>query len=218
MGLWDCCACGDANDKKLSEMAASLGWDGLCVLAESGGNIVSGPGRGIVRGILIDAKSVPAMKKAAGASRKSALVVAVRGSGDEMNRAALETPDVDILVPDPGTKIDIVMAKMATENGVSIMFVFNPVLHSSVEDRSRVFRQMSKNAVHVRKFRAPFIIASGALSEWDLRSPSELISFGKLLGFDEPAVKKSMSGGILSENEKRLSGRWVMPGVEVEKR
>ncbi len=75
---------------------------------------------------------------------------------------------------------------------------------------------MMANANLVRKFRTPFVLTSGALDPWDLRSPSELISFGNVLGFNPKDVKLSLTERIIRENRKRLGKKWVMPGVELE--
>ena len=68
----------------------------------------------------------------------------------------------------------------------------------------------------MRKFRAPFVLTSRANTEWDLRSASEMVAFGRVLGFQDKEIKDSLSGKILKENRKRLGGKWVIPGVERE--
>ena len=75
---------------------------------------------------------------------------------------------------------------------------------------------MLETAKLVKKFRAPFVLTSGAMSEWDLRSPSEFYSFGKVLGFDPSGIRTNLSDKIVEENRKRLGDKWIMPGVEVE--
>ncbi|UCD02618.1 MAG: hypothetical protein JSV63_02380 [Candidatus Aenigmatarchaeota archaeon] len=214
MKLWDYCVRDDSNPKELAGMAEKLGWNGVCILGDK--EIVKGRTETeLVRGLVIDEKSPEIMKRRVIKERKKFGMIAVEGRDDRMNRVALETPELDILLPGKDGRIDAVMAKLAKENNVRIAFEFGVLLHSTLEERGRIFSQMLKNAQSVKTFKAPFAIVSGALSEFGLRSPSELTAFGKVLGFDESEIKKSMSGHVVEENLKRLAGKWIRPGVEV---
>ncbi len=216
MKSWDYCVRDDSDPEILAGMAGKLGWIGICIFggkpAKAGKS-----GAEIARGILIDEKNPEIMKRQVRKARKDFVMIAVEGKDDVVNRAALETPEVDNLLPGRETKIDVVMAKLAKKNSVRIAFEFGALLHSTLEERGRIFSQMLKNAQSVKRFGAPFAIVSGALSEYGLRAPSELTAFGRILGFDESGIKRAMSGYALEENRKRLSGKWISPGVEVEK-
>jgi ribonuclease P/MRP protein subunit RPP1 len=152
--------------------------------------------------------------------RKRAELVLVHGGDLEVNRKACETPEVDVLAhPEQGRNdggLDYVMAKMAKKNGVAIEFNFRSLFLSYKKTRSDAFSKMLENAELVRKYKTPFILTSGAVEPYDLRSPSELLSFARLLGLNSKQAKLSLSGRMLEENRKRLGGKWVMPGVEVE--
>lgn len=151
--------------------------------------------------------------------RRKAEVVLVHGGDLEANRVAVETPGVDILLhPEMGREdsgIDHTMAKLAKKNNVAIEFSMNDLIQSSKVTRSRLLHSMLENSKLVRKYRTPFVLTSGAFDSFGLRSPSELFSLGKVLGFQDPEIKKASSDFIVTENRKRLSGKWVMPGVEV---
>jgi RNase P/RNase MRP subunit p30 len=54
------------------------------------------------------------------------------------------------------------------------------------------------------------------MDPYDIRAPADIVSFGRVLGFRDPAIKAAMSDSVLKENRKRLSGKWIMPGVELE--
>ncbi len=128
-------------------------------------------------------------------------------------RAALESREVDIAFCQ---EVDYVMARLARRNNVAIAFSLHPLLHSSKRGRSDLLAGMHGAARLARKYRSPFVLTSGAVSQWDMRSASDLIAFGKVLGFQESECKKALSGSILKENRKRLGKGWVMPGVEKE--
>ena len=152
--------------------------------------------------------------------RKDVDVILVHGGDLEVNRTAVETPEVDILLhpemerDDQG--LDHVMVRLAKENNVAIDFAFNDVMYSYDKTRVRVLSNLIKNAALVKKYKAPFVLTSGGYSSWDLRSPSELISFGKVMGFESPQIKSALSDWLVKENRKRLEGKWIQPGVEIK--
>jgi ribonuclease P/MRP protein subunit RPP1 len=151
--------------------------------------------------------------------RRSAEIVLVCGGTAELNRMAVEIPEADILLGhdiNGQCGINHVLARLAKKNNVSIGFDFNQLMTSYRLGRIQGFSAMVDTAKVVRKFKAPFVLTSGARDPWDMRSPSELIAMGRLLGFSEAEARKGLSDHIVRDNRKRLSGKWVMPGVEVE--
>jgi ribonuclease P/MRP protein subunit RPP1 len=206
-----------ASSDEIIRKAEGLGWDGVCIL-ESGTAVKEMPRSrmDVMKGLLIETAKPDEARSAAQRARKIQEIVAVRGLNEDVNRIASETPEVDILLPGPGARIDFVMVKLARKNNVAVGFDFSQLLHSSRRERSSAFSVMLENAKIVKKFGAPFVLTSGAVSEWDLRAPSELAAFGRVLGLDAPSIREAMSGKMAEENRKRLGGKWVMPGVEVE--
>ena len=227
MGFYDLCVrTGDL--KNTLETARNLGWQGLGIiipysvsymrelgeLRENVKRLDTGMDAGF--GVEINARNPVEVRKIARIIRKDAEIVAVRGGNPEVERAALETPEVDILVHNAYTRLNHVLAKLAARNGVAVGFVFSSVLLSYKRTRISVFSNMISNARLLRKYRSPVVLSSGSLSPWDLRSPSDLLAFGKLLGFQEDQARNAMSDRMLKENRKRLGKKWVMPGVEIE--
>ena len=157
--------------------------------------------------------------------RRSVELILVHGGDVEMNRAAVETAEVDILLhpelKDPNEEsrqdsgLDKVIVKLAKKNNVAIEFGLNDVVYSYKKTRASVLKNLLYNAKLVKKYKAPFILTSGSWSPWNLRSTSEILSFGKYLGFQDPEIKKALSGQKLLENRRKLSGKWIMPGVEI---
>jgi len=113
-----------------------------------------------------------------------------------------------------GDQFDHVMCKLAVKNSVSIEFRFLDLLQSYSKTRSRLLANFIRNAGLVRKFGVPFVVTSGAMSKWDMRSPHDLMIFGRILGFQDPELKNAMSSALVEENRKKLSGKKVMQGVE----
>ena len=217
MQSYDYCVLADSDLPDVLKKGALLGWDGMCLL-NAGGTIEPSWESTIelVRGALIETSNANSVKTEAAKLRQGCESLTVRGMNEEVNRAAVETAAVDILLPAPGSKIDYVMVKLAKEKNVAIAFELGLLLQSSGVERSRIFSRMLEVSKIVRNFSAPFVLTSGAMSGWDLRSPSELTAFGRVLGFEEPRIKDSLSGNLAGKNRRRLSDKWIMPGVEVE--
>ena len=205
---------------------AKLGWSGVCFVCDSLEKIeewrkkLKKSNLDVCLGYKINTKKPADVTKLAKKARKKVELILVHGGDLEINRKACETSEVDILThpelgrDDPG--LDYVMIKLAKKNGVSIEFNFHGVLFSYKKSRSDIFSRMLEIANLVRKYKTPFVLTSGAIEPNDLRAPSELISFGKLLGFNPKEIKANLSGKIIEENRKRLGKKWVMPGVEIE--
>lgn len=226
---------------KAAEMARGLGLDGigLCVQSASGAKpqevqalremakslgVIRQPkavSQGIDAAVGIEIQARPnQISHLAKSMRMQAELILVKGGTEELNRAALETPEVDILVNpnlengEPG--INHILARLGARNNVAVCFDFREIVQVYKKTRSNLLSGLMETARFVRKYKCPFVLSAGALAEWDMRAPSELIAFGKFLGFDERQCKRALSGDILKENRKRLSGKWVMPGVELE--
>jgi ribonuclease P/MRP protein subunit RPP1 len=174
----------------------------------------------VVAGLVIEAKKPARIRRAVTKMRKQTELLVVLGGDTEINRAAVETAGVDILLnpwfkrQDPG--INHITARFAAENNVAIGFGFSRLLHSYGRSRATLLSNMVKAAEFVRKYKAPFTLTSGALSKWDLISPSDMASLGRVLGFSDPEIKKAISDDIVKRNREKLSGKWLQPGVKVE--
>jgi len=197
-------------------MAQELGWHGACIAGADAAGASKGTGPDILSGLLINAKSPEALGKEVAANRKSFEIIIARCATEDAGRAASGTPGIDIIIPPESCRMDYITARIARKNGAAIGFEFAQLLHSSGEERCRRFSAMLESARVVRRVKAPFALVSGAVTEWDLRAPSELEAFGRVLGFGTPAIRTALSGRLAGRNRKRLGGGWVQPGVEVE--
>jgi ribonuclease P/MRP protein subunit RPP1 len=216
-----------ADVEKAGEMAKKLGFSGIAVAVQWGNRAnlqeirtkAKAAKVDVAVGIELQGKPHDIPRIAKSIRRENELIL-VRGGTEELNRAALETPEVDILV-NPSLEngqcgINHILARLGARNNVAIAFDFLEILQSYKKTRSQLLSCWMETARFVRKYKCPFVLSSGALNEWDMRAPSELIAFGRFLGFDERQCKRALSGEILKENRRRLGKKWVMPGVEVE--
>lgn len=217
----------DENEIKHSlEMAKSLGWDGAGFLFTSKRfellkNLLRKKIENIdiALGIIIQPKNVKTLKRLAEKLRRKTELLVVVGGNKQINRASVETPYIDILL-NPWNKTDNsvnhVIVRLACENNVTIGFNLNPFIYSSGRTRSMLFSNMLKTSELIRKYKTPFILTSGASCKWDLISPSDITSIGRLLGFNDPEIRKAISGFVVKENREKLSKKWIVPGVSME--
>jgi len=218
MKQYDLCV-RSADIEGCAAVADKLGWDGICILLPPEmlkSFIKPKASIEISVGVEIEAKKPSDIAGAVGKYRRSAEMLAFRASTAEMNRAILETPETDMLLGAWVGGVNHVLANLAKENNVAVGFELQPLMFSHGRQRTELFGRMLECAKFVRKARAPFIISSGSQMPMDMRDCGELTSFGRLLGFQDDVIKKAMSGEMILENRKRLSGKWVMPGVDVE--
>ena len=214
------------NVSKSADIAKQLGWNGICIVLpyERAAEITKIKSKieklpvDIAFGIEIEEKNISNIKKLVAKFRRRVEVILVKSGDIKFNRQVVEIPEVDIL---SGTgrvekEIDYVSAKIAKKNNVAIELGFKDLSFSHKTTRERRYSNYLDIAKIVKKSRAPFVLTSYAFSPWDLRSPNDLMSFGTTMGFGKPECKRAVSDKIVKENRKRLSGKWIMPGVELE--
>lgn len=222
---------GESSIQEIAERAKLLGFKGIC-FAENFESLrqleklrekTSGISKKININIFLgfEARNKYELKKLV-SIRKKYDILLVNGSDLNLNRKAVETPEVDILTnPEIGGKssgFNHVMAKLANKNNVAIEVNFREILLSYKNTRSRVIKNITKNVGLCKKFKAPLITCSGAISHWQLKDPKVLVSMGCLLGLEIDEAKKSLSetpNKIIKMITERQCKEWVRPGVKV---
>jgi len=151
-------------------------------------------------------------------------ILLVKGGDLDLNRKAVETPEVDILLhPELGRRdsgFNHTMAKLARANNVAIEVNFREILLSSKNTRANIIHNISENVKLCKKFKVPMVICSGAFSHLQMKDPKVLISMGTLLGLELKEAKKCVSetpGNIIKMSKGRQSSKWIRPGVKVIK-
>jgi len=205
------------NHEETVKIAKLLGWNGLCIISLWKGKsprTKKTKDFDLVNGIEMNTRKHLNIVKSI---RREVELIVFKGGDIELNRAIVEVPEIDVLKA-PWTErncgLDSTIVKLAKKNNVAIEFNLNELIYSYKTSRSSLLSKLLEASKLIRKYKAPFILTSGAQSAYDLRSPYDLLSFGKVLGFQDPEIKKAMSDFIVRENRKRLSDKWVMPGIE----
>jgi|SRR3989344_5464995 len=123
------------------------------------------------------------------------------GGKDSVNRKAVEDKSVDILMsPERGRNYDFmksrnsglnqVLCKLAHDNDVAIGFDFNYVLKANEKDRINILGRMKLNVRLCNKYNVKMFVCNSTRNKDEIRSDSDLISFGRILGMKKPLVKK----------------------------
>ena len=154
--------------------------------------------------------------------RKNFDILLARGGDLRLNRAAVETAEVDILTHPEYERNDSglnhVLVKLAAKNNVAIEVNFREILTSTKKTRSKVLSNIQSNIKLAKKYRAPIILCSGSISHWELRDPQVLISMATQLGLTLKEAKESITkipSKIIKLSKKRRCGNWILPGVKI---
>ena len=141
MGLWNL----DTRASEIREtalMARRLGFSGIGIIlgqeeAEKG---MKAEGIDVARGVLVSGNPDEIRKRARAVRRGTEIVVAAGGE-EALNRAILETPEVDVLsghLINGSCGINHVLARLAARNSVALEFDFCLLLGSWKKQRAGV--------------------------------------------------------------------------------
>ena len=157
----------------------------------------------------IKSNNVNEIKKIARKFRKKSLCISVIGGDLKVNRAVVETIQIDVLSR-PYLKrydggLNHVLAKEAVKNNVAVELCFKDVLRTYLSHRSKVISNFKDIYTLYRKFDFPLILSSRAESVFDIRTTHDFIAFFKQTGLTASEIDKSslIAQNILEFNEDR---------------
>jgi ribonuclease P/MRP protein subunit RPP1 len=210
---------GGSTASRLALTAKSLGYSGICVADHQDYFREVEPVEGfeVIQGVEVAANNANELRRQVDRFRKKVRVLAVHGGDPVINRAACEDDRVDILLHPPDGKtsgINHIIAKLAADKHVAVGFELAPILCSKGGSRVRVLSNYKTNLALVKKYGAPFVVTSGAMSHYDLRDVRTTVALCRLFGMNEADVLKGMSQYPL-EILKRRSSAYIMEGVEL---
>ena len=210
---------GSSSLARMALGARRLGYGGICARYHQGyfpDGRVALPA-GVVLGVEVVAANVNELRRGIDRFRGRAAVLAVHGGDEAINRAACEDGRVDVLAhPQEGRSpgINHVIARLAADRGVAIEFSLFPLVHGRGGARVRALSAFRANFALVRKYGAPYVITSGALSSYDLRDVRGAIAVAGLFGMREADAVRGLAehpAGIV----RRGAPGYVAEGVEV---
>ena len=215
---------GRATVARLAKRAATCGYGGIVVRNHGdeqadydADRIADAYGVDVVSGIEIRATDAGRASGLIGNYRSKRPVVCVHGG--ELNRFAVEQPQVDVLAhPMVGGDVNHVLARTAAENGVHMEFNLARVLRADGGERVQAIQGLRKLRELVEHYDTPYVVSADADSHLALRASRELCALGEVIGFESEAIEAGLRawGHIVERNRERLSGTVVEPGVRIE--
>lgn len=209
---------GSDSVSRLALVAKKLGYSGIGIIdpvnkehTKEDTNVYLPPDFSIYYGIEITCKPSKIRDEVSRNKGGSGLVV-VKGADEETNRAALETPGVDILLQP--LQFNNVLAKIAYDNSVAIGFDLGSLVFKHGEDRLNELIIMRTNLKHARKYDVPMILTANSYSHYDLRSPREMAAIAGLFGMTEKEAVDAMSRAPL-DIMRRKSPDYIQEGIEI---
>ncbi len=139
-------------------------------------------------------------------------ILTVSGGGEELNRAAVETEGLDILLQP--AQFNNVLAKAASDNSVAIGFNLGSLIRLRGEARVRELMIMRENLKHARKYDLLMILTGNARSIYDFRSPREMAAIAGLYGMSKEEAVDAMSAAPL-EILRRKNPDYIQEGIEI---
>ncbi|BAW31058.1 MAG TPA: RNase P subunit p30 family protein [Methanothermobacter sp.] len=210
------------EDSKILKEAQRLGYHGAAIVYpdksyENAQETIKKLIRGfedfeVVKGVSISAETPRQLKRKVRKFREKADIILVEGGDAKINRKACENIKVDILSKpyegrrDPG--INHILARAAAENNVAIELNTKDIINSYLKVRAKLFEYLRDIIKLQEKFKFPIIIASGATTTYDLRTPRDLIALFKCINIKEKKIREALSTipeSILEFNKERSS-------------
>ena len=193
---------GESTVARQALTAADYGFDGIVVRNHGdepteydADAIAEEYGIDVVTGVEVRTTERSQLGGYVGNHRSKRTIVAVHGGEPAINRAAVETPAVDVLAHPMAGDGDFnhVLAKAAAENGVRVEFSFGDVLRESGGSRVRALQDLRKLRELIVDADAPFVVSAGPRSHLEFRAPRELRALGETVGFDADQITAGLN-------------------------
>lgn len=215
---------GGSTVSRMALTAKKYGYSGICVanhadfFTEVEGQSPSSDVE-VIQGVEVAARNANELRKLVDRYRRKVTVLAVHGGDPAVNRAACEDDRVDILLHPPDGKtsgINHILAKLAADKHIAIGFELAPIICGKGGMRVRTLSYYRTNLALAKKYNAPFVVVSGAMSIYDMRDVRSMIALCSLFGMSEKDTIAGLSyypSQILKRNTP--GSGYIMEGVEL---
>lgn len=212
---------GSSSVSRMALEAGRLGLSGICASPHHDFYNAKEPlpkAFRVLRGVEVVPANANELRRLVEKYRNRVEVLAVHGGDEAVNRAACEDGRADVLThPHDGGKtsgINHIIARLAADKQVAIEFSLFPLIHIRGGTRVRTLSSYRSNFALVRKYGAPYVITSGAMSHYDLRDARSMIAIARLFGLNEAEAIKGLTY-YPEQIIRRSSPGYVMDGVEI---
>ncbi|MFB6282690.1 MAG: RNase P subunit p30 family protein [Halobacteria archaeon] len=147
----------------------------------------------IYRGIEVRADSVNDLNSQVHSFSGEAEVVMVHGGDAEINVAASQSDDVDVVChPCMKEEFNHVFIRNCAENDVAVEFNLRPVIRVSGGSRVRSLENIRKMLELVRKYETSFIISCDPFGHLEIRGRREVEAICRSIGFSDDELQMGM--------------------------
>ncbi|MEA1984692.1 MAG: ribonuclease P protein component 3 [Euryarchaeota archaeon] len=216
---------GNTEPEQMASIAGRIGYSGIAITNHSSSKDavveVDTPGIEVFRGVELMVSNASKLHGLVGKYRNKVDVLVVHGGNEDVNRAAVENPNVDVLAHPQTSRdggINHVLARSASENNVAIGFNMDTIIKGRGGRRVQTLSHFRKNLELVRKYDVPMLLTSNAASRFDMRAPREMIALAGLFGMRRDEAIDALSRipeQIINHN--RLSAGPLCEGVDIIK-
>jgi ribonuclease P/MRP protein subunit RPP1 len=182
------------NILEMAAIARRFGYAGMAVTADTGLSIEEQDlpsGFSIYRCVELTVNNAFQVRRKVQKWHKKVDCVILRGGSESVNRAAVETSQVDVLAS--AGRLNHILAKLATEHDVAVEFDLGTLIRSSESRRCEILTVYRSNLKLVRKYRTPFILTITPTSPYDFRTPREMAALAMLFGMSKEEAVCGMS-------------------------
>lgn len=198
------------GEPALAGKTAEYGWGGACVARDFDSGF-----KGFLKGFSDDTSILAGALVGGDVARNArraldagADVVLVSGGPDEVNRLAAECWEADVLLhPERGGEkdfmdqknsgLDAIIARAMAGRGIMLGIVLSEILSVSGGRRVQLLGRIRQNIVLARKYGVGVVYCSGAVDEFGLRAPRDVMALLSLLGLGETADVVSKNPALL---------------------
>ncbi|MBN2518179.1 MAG: hypothetical protein JXB14_05000 [Candidatus Altiarchaeota archaeon] len=221
--------------KRTVEISKRLGWSGLAIIKKTHDlsdflkfkERLSGLGAGIkiLAGVELYPTNLNSIQQEIRKFRRDADVIFVSGD-DSITRAASDCWELDCIsspiniqqkdfMKQRNSGIDYAIAKSCAEKGIAIEIRFSDVLRYYGKLGSELMARIKQNIDICNDTRAPLLLTSGAKDPFELRSPLELLGFGRFLGMSKYSLSEAPRN-ILERTNGRKDPNVILKGLRVQ--
>lgn len=188
----------DKNEKEFVEIAEKLGFKGLVFVYQDASKCADAQKLGaklkIITALVADQKKIQQ-------ARQKSKLVFMKSTGDD--RFAFEKSKPDLVfeleevqkhdyIHQRASGLNHILCDLAKKNNVGIGFSFSSLLNCSGMLRAQIIGRMQQNVSLCRKYKNKVVIASFARNPYDMRAPSDLMSFFIAIGMHQKEAKDGL--------------------------
>ncbi|MBW2971022.1 hypothetical protein KY320_02575 [Candidatus Woesearchaeota archaeon] len=219
------------NESEIMDFAERLGWQALCFVYPTKSNTAISARKKHIEALRKNTQlklhfGLLANPKEVNKLRKQADLILVKSSKQDRYTFERAKPDLiynlELAFKEDSlhykkSGLNQVLCNLANKNRIMVAISLSEILFTTQEQRAKLLARYSSNIKLCRKYQVEMCIASFAKSEWELRSPHDLMSLGITLGMHPSEAKSSLENVAkrIYLNSRIKQGLHIAEGIEI---